>query len=79
MSNAQAIQILYIEDDKVAAIYVKRQLNKHGYVLELARNGKEGLTKIKDQENSFDLVAIDYHLPDMDGLQVLRSLAESQS
>lgn len=65
---AKPIRVLYIEDDRVAAIYALRNLNKSGYVIDLARNGKEGLSKL---EKNY------YHLPDMNGLEVLRELAKS--
>ncbi len=71
-----AIKILYIEDDKVAAIYACKKLDKYGYVVDIARDGKEGLSKL--EKNTYDLVAVDYLLPDMNGLQVLQVLAKNK-
>lgn len=69
-------QILYIEDDIVTAAYVKTQLEQRGYVVELAINGKKGLNKL--EEKKYDIVIVDYHLPDINGLQVLRKLAKQE-
>lgn len=76
MSNTQPIRILYIEDDVVTAAYVQTQLQQCGYLVELAQDGFDGLRKIKS--SSYDVIAVDYHLPGMNGLQVLQNLAESQ-
>ncbi|MDM8565977.1 PAS domain S-box protein [Candidatus Halobeggiatoa sp. HSG11] len=67
-------KILYIEDDIVTAAYVQTQLEQYGYVVDIATDGKDGLDKIGNE--IYDVVAVDYHLPDMSGLQILRSLAD---
>jgi diguanylate cyclase (GGDEF)-like protein/PAS domain S-box-containing protein len=73
---SRPIRILYIEDDIVTAARVQMQLDQYGYLVDLARDGIEGLTKLKN--HPYDIVAVDYHLPGMNGLQILRNLAESQ-
>ncbi|EDN70514.1 response regulator receiver protein [Beggiatoa sp. PS] len=73
MSKPDSIQILYIEDDIVTAARVQMQLYQRGYMVDLAMDGKEGLAKI--EEKVYDIVAVDYHLPGMNGLQVLQNLA----
>jgi diguanylate cyclase (GGDEF)-like protein/PAS domain S-box-containing protein len=71
----QPVHILYIEDDIIQALLMQERLKNHGYLVDLATNGSEGLAKIKTK--TYDLVAIDYRLPgDMDGIQVLQKLAE---
>ncbi|MDM8560286.1 PAS domain S-box protein [Candidatus Parabeggiatoa sp. HSG14] len=76
-NNTKLIKILYIEDDVVTAARVQMQLDLLGYVVDLAKNGEEGIAKLQD--TIYDIVAIDYHLPgSMNGLQVLQNLAENQ-
>jgi diguanylate cyclase (GGDEF)-like protein/PAS domain S-box-containing protein len=75
MSKADSIRILYIEDDIITATRVQMQLDQRGYVVDLAMDGKEGLAKIEEQ--NYDVVAVDYHLPGMNGLQVLQNLANN--
>lgn len=47
MSNVEPIRVLYIEDDIITATRVQIQLSQHGYVIDLAMDGKEGLAKLK--------------------------------
>ncbi|RKZ40684.1 MAG: hypothetical protein DRQ41_09130, partial [Gammaproteobacteria bacterium] len=74
MSNVEPIRVLYIEDDIITATRVQIQLSQHGYVIDLAMDGKEGLAKLK--KNTYDIAVIDYNLPSMNGLQVLQHLVE---
>ena len=71
----QPIRILYIEDDIILALMIREQLDQYGYIVDLAKDGYEGLNKL--QEGAYDVVAVDYHLPDINGLQVLQHLMES--
>lgn len=67
-------KILYIEDDVSLAQLVKRRLSRHEYHLDIAPDGISGIEMIK--EMPFEVLIIDYHLPDFSGLKVLERLAE---
>lgn len=64
--------VLIIEDEPILAKNVKAYLARYGYESMLAFSGEEGLNAM----NSFQpgVVLLDYHLPDMNGLQVLEQL-----
>ncbi len=71
----QKIDILYIEDNEKHQKILKRILERNSpinFELLLSKNGKEGIKKLK--EKSFDLILLDYKLPDINGLKVLEEI-----
>jgi diguanylate cyclase (GGDEF)-like protein/PAS domain S-box-containing protein len=72
MSDSPAPKILYIEDDAGLAALVQRRLARASVQVERARSGEEGLERLRS--SGYDLVLVDYRLPGMDGLEVIRRL-----
>ena len=65
--------ILVIDDDKIQCGVVKARLgNKDGFKVETAYSGEAGL-KIASKIIP-DLILLDWVMPEMDGLQVLKEL-----
>ncbi|HPO12968.1 MAG TPA: response regulator [Candidatus Hydrogenedentes bacterium] len=69
--------ILYIEDDAGLGRLVQKRLSRAGQQVELARDGAEGLAKLKS--SAYSLVIVDYNLPGQNGLDVMRSIMEQCS
>lgn len=65
-------KILVIEDDERLADYVATGLVEHGYTVDRAENGRDGLFLATDSQ--FDAVILDRMLPGMDGLSVLKAM-----
>jgi signal transduction histidine kinase len=65
--------VLLIDDDKVICQGVSTLLERR-YMVEVALNGKEGIEKFL--KTSPSMVFVDYLIPDMDGLEVVRKLKE---
>ncbi len=64
--------ILLIDDDRDIHIICKKYVEGAGYHFQSALNGAEGLEKIQDQ--SIDLILLDYMLPDVNGLEIMKEL-----
>ena len=67
-----ADRILLIEDDQRLADMVRDYLTSAGYRVTHAASGGEGLRR--EEQDAFDLVVLDLMLPDMDGLDVCRTM-----
>lgn len=66
--------VLIIEDDPVMSRYLAVSLEKQGYQMHQATNGKMGLERASELRP--DLILLDLGLPDMTGLEVLSQLQE---
>lgn len=62
------LNILLIEDNATIAAQISDFLSGLGWVVDYARNGKEGILLGTTQLN--DVILLDLNLPDMDGLEV---------
>lgn len=74
METNTGARILIIDDEKQIRRLLKVALTGHGYELEEAVSGQDGLNKAAVFRP--DLVILDLGLPDLDGLEVLRRLRE---
>ena len=65
-------RILYIEDDVTAATLFKARMERDGYAVDVARTGAEGISLLAQE--TYDLIALDYQLPEMTGLHILQEI-----
>ena len=65
-------KILIIEDDDFLRSLAVGKLEKSGYQVLMAPNGKLGIEEVK--KGSPDLVVLDLMLPEMSGFEVLEAL-----
>jgi len=68
--------VLVVDDEQVLAGAMGDYLGRHGYAVNIKSSGEEAL-KVIDREPP-DIVVLDYRLPRMDGLEVLRRIKESR-
>lgn len=67
-------KILIVDDQPGIRLLLSEVLKQKGYDVYTAETGPETLEKLKDIR--FDLVIIDYQLPMIDGLSIVRILDE---
>lgn len=66
------MRILIIEDERKLADYLCKGLTENNYVVDVARDGINGLHAAR--EGSYDIVLLDVMLPGIDGYTILKEL-----
>ncbi|MCY4450562.1 MAG: response regulator transcription factor [Immundisolibacterales bacterium] len=66
------MRALIIEDDDVVAKFIAKGLRQHGYLVDVARDGRDGLFHALEQ--AYDVMVVDRMLPGLDGLAVLKTV-----
>ncbi|MDF2670659.1 MAG: two-component system response regulator [Paenibacillus sp.] len=69
--------ILVVDDDREIAQLINIYLKNEGYMTKLAANGREALELF--QAEPFHLVVLDLMMPEIDGLEVCRSIRKHQN
>jgi DNA-binding NtrC family response regulator len=67
--------IIIVDDDRSILRVFTRVLEKKGYIVTTAENGKDALNQI--EHGSFDAALIDVRLPDMEGTTILPRIQET--
>lgn len=70
-------RILIVEDEAKLAGLIARVLREEGYAAKTARDGRSGLASA--MTGDFDLLILDWMLPDLSGIQVVRGLRTSET
>src|SRR5829696_8352673 len=65
-------RILIIEDEEKMSLMLARVLREEGHVTETTYDGRTGLSRAL--EDSFDLLIVDWMLPERSGVQIVRAL-----
>lgn len=65
-------KILLVDDEANIRFIYSEELQDEGYSVIAASNGEEGLRRFEDE--SPDLVILDIHMPDINGIDVLRRM-----
>lgn len=75
MSEADAPQVLIVDDDRALSTMLAELLHAEGFQCATAGDSKEALGRV--QESAPDLVVLDVMMPGDDGITTLRRLRES--
>ena len=71
----QQLKVLLIEDHKFLGELYAKNLKRRDYDVEIAKDGEDGLEKVKSFKP--DVILLDIIMPDMNGIEVLKELKAS--
>lgn len=66
------VRVLYFEDNQALAYLIQKKLAVKGFIIDIARDGKEGLVMYR--KDSYDVLVLDYQMPIHNGLEVVNIL-----
>ncbi len=69
------LRILYMEDERGLARLLQKRMEKKGFFVDIAPNGERGLAKM--EKENYDILIVDYNMPVLNGMEVIRSLAST--
>jgi CheY-like chemotaxis protein len=70
------LRVLLVEDNAVNQTLALRLLEKRGYIVSTAGDGRKALTAL--EKETFDVVLMDVQMPEMDGFQATAAIRESE-
>ena len=70
-----ALRILYVEDNTVNQLVTKKILEKNGYQVDIAVDGREGLNRVLN--NNYDIVLMDCSMPIMSGFEATKAIRDA--
>src|ERR1700683_3505531 len=68
------VKVLVVEDDTKVARFVARVLREEGYVVDVCASGTDAVRQA--EADLYDLIVLDWIVPDLDGVSVCRQLRE---
>jgi DNA-binding response OmpR family regulator len=71
------MKILLIEDDEKIAKNIDKVLKQQGYRVDIAKDGEEGLYMA--QNNNYDVLIVDWMLPKISGIELLKKLKKEKN
>jgi two-component system, OmpR family, response regulator TrcR len=74
-ADGSPIRVLLVDDEPALTNLVKMALHYEGWVVDVAHNGRDAIAKF--DKIGPDVLVLDVMLPDVDGLQILQRVRES--
>jgi len=74
--RGRSLRILVAEDNEMNAQVIEQMLRRNGHDVTIAGSGRDALDCIR--ERSFDIAIVDLHMPELDGLEVVRTVRQDE-
>jgi len=68
-------KLLVVEDDESVRTLAARALERDGHAVNVAADGAQGLSLIREAAGGYDLVVSDIRMPEMDGIEMAKAAA----
>ncbi len=75
MIQDESAHLLVVEDDEMSRDMLSRRLRRRGYTVDTAESGRVALERIEAED--YDLVLLDWMMPEMTGIEVLDRIRET--
>lgn len=82
LAELRGKRVLVVDDNDNARVVLRAMLDANGFTAEAVSSGSEALSRLEQasRENlPFDLVLMDWRMPDMDGIETSRRIKSDQS
>lgn len=77
------LNILIVDDDAITRDILRKLLKRYGFInIDEVENGTDAISKIKtssDTNKNYDFIFLDYFLPDINGVEILKNLKDLNS
>ena len=68
--------VLVVDDDHSVLVMIAETLRRHGFDVTMAANGRIGVEHVRAAPDRFQLILMDWQMPEMDGLTASRVIRE---
>ncbi|MBE0649714.1 MAG: response regulator transcription factor [Bacteroidales bacterium] len=68
------MRILIVEDESSIANFIRDGMEEEGFAVDVASNGKDGYSLAIDNIEEYDVILLDWMLPGMSGIEIIRNL-----
>jgi PAS domain S-box-containing protein len=68
------LRVLMVEDNRVNQRLMRRVLANLGCPFTVVEHGRQAIEELKQRGDDFDLVLLDFHMPEMDGITALQEI-----
>ncbi len=79
MTAFQGLHVLVVDDSPMSCDIMIKMLEQIGFIVRLAESGADGIKKVEEAQSRkrpFSLVFIDWNMPGMNGLEVIRCIQD---